>query len=60
MMWAFYWEPVMDDLRLYEQILGLDEPWLVEAVDLDLAGGKVIPDVIVGVRFTDGVKQQAA
>jgi len=50
----------MDDLRLYEQILGLDEPWLVEAVDLDLAGGKVIPDVIVGVRFTDGVKQQAA
>jgi len=35
----------MDDLRLYEQILGLDEPWLVEAVDLDLAGGKVTIDV---------------
>jgi len=33
----------MDDLRLYEQILGLDEPWLVEAVDL--AGGKVTIDV---------------
>jgi transposase len=35
----------MDDKRLYQQILGLGEPWVVDRVELDLAEGRV--DVFV-------------
>jgi transposase len=31
----------MQDSKLYEQILGLADPWSVQRVDLDVAGGRV-------------------
>lgn len=31
----------MDDKRLYQQILGLGEPWFVDRVELDVAAGRV-------------------
>jgi len=35
----------MQDIALYQQILGLEEPWKVKAVNLDVKAGEVVVDV---------------
>jgi hypothetical protein len=41
----------MQDKDLYTQILGVQRPWTVRAVDLDLPGGEVVVHAGITIRF---------